>query len=110
MADSPAAERSPWVADGSQLIEQASAVTVLDGPVTAAEGFAATEVASEEQQFTGEPITLTLKDADIKDVLKTFSVLTDMNIVLDPSVGGSVTVGRDGVGLGMRPVRMSSLT
>jgi type IV pilus assembly protein PilQ len=92
VVDSPATERSPWVADESQLIEQASAVTVIDGPTTAAEGFAATEVASEEQQFTGEPITLTLKDADIKDVLKTFSVLTDMNIVLDPSVGGSVTV------------------
>jgi type IV pilus assembly protein PilQ len=85
-------ERSPWVADSSQLIEQAEAVTVLDGPTTAAQGYAVTEVASEEQQFTGEPITLTLKDADIKDVLKTFSVLTDMNIVLDPSVSGSVTV------------------
>jgi type IV pilus assembly protein PilQ len=93
VVDSPAtAERSPWVADNSQLIEQAQAVTILDGPTTAAEGYAVTEVASEEQQFTGEPITLTLKDADIKDVLKTFSVLTDMNIVLDPSVSGSVTV------------------
>jgi type IV pilus assembly protein PilQ len=93
VVDSPSAEeRSPWVADSSQLIEQAEAVTVLDGPTTAAEGYAATEVATEEQQFTGEPITLTLKDADIKDVLKTFSVLTEMNIVLDPSVSGSVTV------------------
>jgi type IV pilus assembly protein PilQ len=92
MVDSPSSERSPWVADDSQLIEQAAAATILDGPTTTAEGFAVTEVASEEQQFTGEPITLTLKDADIKDVLKTFSVLTDMNIVLDPSVGGSVTV------------------
>jgi type IV pilus assembly protein PilQ len=85
-------KRSPWVADNSQLIEQAEAVTVLEGPTTRAEGFATTEVSSEEQQFTGEPITLTLKDADIKDVLKTFSVLTEMNIVLDPSVSGSVTV------------------
>jgi type IV pilus assembly protein PilQ len=92
VVDSPTTERSPWVADSSQLIEQAEAVVVLDGPTTAAEGFQATEVSSEEQQFTGEPITLTLKDADIKDVLKTFSVLTEMNIVLDPSVGGSVTV------------------
>ncbi len=89
---SSATERSPWVADNSQLIEQAEAVTVLEGPTTAAEGFAPTEVSTEEQQFTGEPITLTLKDADIKDVLKTFSVLTEMNIVLDPSVSGSVTV------------------
>ena len=85
-------DRSPWVADSSQLIERAEAVTVLEGPTTQAEGFATTEVSSEEQQFTGEPITLTLKDADIKDVLKTFSVLTEMNIVLDPSVSGSVTV------------------
>ena len=93
VVDSPAmTERSPWVADNSQLIEQAEAVMVIDGPTTAAEGFAPTEVSSEEQQFTGEPITLTLKDADIKDVLKTFSVLTEMNIVLDPSVSGSVTV------------------
>jgi type IV pilus assembly protein PilQ len=92
VVDGATTERSPWVADDSQLIEQAAAATVIDGPTTAAEGFAATEVSSEEQQFTGEPITLTLKDADIKDVLKTFSVLTEMNIVLDPSVGGSVTV------------------
>jgi type IV pilus assembly protein PilQ len=90
--DDAASDRSPWVADSSQLIEQAEAVTVLDGPTTSGESFVPTEIASEEQQFTGEPITLTLKDADIKDVLKTFSVLTEMNIVLDPSVGGSVTV------------------
>jgi type IV pilus assembly protein PilQ len=81
------ADRSPWIADESQLIERAEAVTVLAAPTTAA-----TEVATDEQQFTGEPITLTLKDADIKDVLKTFSVLTDLNIVLDPGVSGSVTV------------------
>ena len=86
------ADRSPWVADTSQLIEQADAITVLDSPTVSGESFAITEVATQEQQFTGEPITLTLKDADIKDVLKTFSVLTDLNIVLDPAVSGSVTV------------------
>jgi len=85
-------ERSPWVANDSQLIEQAEAVTVLAAPTTAGTGYATTEIATQEQQFTGEPITLTLKDADIKDVLKTFSVLTDLNIVLDPGVRGSVTV------------------
>jgi type IV pilus assembly protein PilQ len=93
VVDEPAkSTRSPWVADSSQLIEQAEAVTVFDSPTTPAEGYAVTELATEEEQWTGELITLTLKDADIKDVLKTFSVLTDLNIVLDPSVGGSVTV------------------
>jgi type IV pilus assembly protein PilQ len=80
------------VADDNQLIEQATAAKVLDSPTMAGESYAATEVDNQEEQWTGEPITLTLKDADVKDVLKTFSVLTDLNIVLDPSVSGSVTV------------------
>ncbi len=42
--------------------------------------------------FTGEPISLSLKDADVKDVLKTFATLTGLNIVVDPSVAGSVTL------------------
>lgn len=84
--------RSPWVADDGQLIESATAVQVLDSPTRAGESYAATELESQEEVWTGEPITLTLKDADVKDVLKTFSVLTDLNIVLDPAVSGSVTV------------------
>ena len=92
VVEAPAPERSPWVADNSQLIERAPVAEVVKSPTTEGESYAATEVGTQEQQFTGEPITLTLKDADIKDVLKTFSVLTDLNIVLDPSVSGSVTV------------------
>ncbi len=85
-------KRSPWVADDNQLIEQATAAKVLDSPTMAGESYAATEVDNQQEQWTGEPITLTLKDADVKDVLKTFSVLTELNIVLDPGVSGSVTV------------------
>lgn len=87
-----AADRSPWVADDDQLIEQAVAAKVLDSPTIAGQSYAGTELESQEEVWTGEPITLTLKDADVKDVLKTFSVLTDLNIVLDPAVSGSVTV------------------
>ncbi|HEX7418652.1 MAG TPA: type IV pilus secretin PilQ, partial [Thermoanaerobaculia bacterium] len=42
--------------------------------------------------FTGDPISLNLKDADIKDVLRTFAQLTGLNIAVDPQVSGSVTV------------------
>ena len=42
--------------------------------------------------FSGEPISLNLKDADIKDVIRTFAELTGLNIAVDPGVGGSVTV------------------
>ncbi|HSS45540.1 MAG TPA: secretin and TonB N-terminal domain-containing protein [Thermoanaerobaculia bacterium] len=41
---------------------------------------------------TGERISLDLKDADIRDVLKTFSKLEKFNLAIDPEVKGSVTV------------------
>jgi len=45
-----------------------------------------------EKVYTGEPISLNLKDADVKDVIRTFAQLTGLNIAVDPQVGGSVTV------------------
>ncbi|NOZ94473.1 MAG: type IV pilus secretin PilQ [Acidobacteria bacterium] len=83
-----AAEPNPWEANPDQLVEQAPAAQVL----TEKKNYAAKELTTQERQFTGEPITLTLKDADIKDVLRTFATLTNLNIVVDPGVGGTVTV------------------
>jgi type IV pilus assembly protein PilQ len=40
----------------------------------------------------GEPISLDLKDADLKDVLRTFAELTKLNIAIDPDVRSSVTL------------------
>jgi len=82
---------NPWVADPHQLMEEASAAEELDMGQPA-DSYDSTEVETSEVQFTGDPITLTLKDADIKDVLKTFSALTHLNIVIDPEVRGTVTV------------------
>ena len=42
--------------------------------------------------FNGEPISLNLKGADIKDVLRTFAQLTGLNMAVDPGVTGEVTV------------------
>lgn len=59
----------------------------------AAQGLAGTRTLSGTQRtFNGEPISLNLKDADIKDVLRTFAELTGLNIAVDPGVTGSVTV------------------
>jgi type IV pilus assembly protein PilQ len=49
-------------------------------------------LSANDRVFNGEPISLTLKDADIKDVLRTFAELTGLNIAVDPGVAGSVTV------------------
>ena len=47
---------------------------------------------SSQGQYTGEPITLNLKDADIHDVLRTFGQITGMPIDVDPNVEGKVTL------------------
>ena len=54
--------------------------------------FSARAMEKEAPRYTGELITLSLKDADIRDVIKTFAVLTDLNMVVDPLVRGSVTL------------------
>ena len=48
--------------------------------------------ADSQSPYSGEPISLDLKDADLKDVLRTFAELTKVNIAVDPDVRGSVTV------------------
>jgi type IV pilus assembly protein PilQ len=40
----------------------------------------------------GEAMSLDLKDADLKDVLRTFGKLAKVNIAIDPEVRGSVTL------------------
>jgi len=45
-----------------------------------------------DSRWAGDPISLDLKDADLRDVLHTFSEMTLLNIVVDPEVRGSVTV------------------
>jgi type IV pilus assembly protein PilQ len=52
---------------------------------------------TEERRYVGEPISLDLKDADIRDVLLSFAKLTRMNMVIDPEVKGTVTVRLENV-------------
>jgi type II secretory pathway component HofQ len=52
---------------------------------------------SRGSRFIGEPISFDLKDADLKDVLRTFAELEKINIAIDPEVRGSVTVRLENV-------------
>jgi len=60
-------------------------------------GYPAVVLGEPVQRFHGEPISLDLKDADIRDVLLTFSKLARLNMVIDPDVRGSVTVRLENV-------------
>jgi len=47
--------------------------------------------------YTGEPISLNLKDADLKDFFRLIHEISGLNVVLDPNVRGSVTIVLDDV-------------
>jgi type II secretory pathway component HofQ len=63
----------------------------------AGSGYPAVVIGEPVRRFTGEPISLDLKNADIRDVLLTFSRLARLNMVIDPDVRGSVTVRLENV-------------
>jgi hypothetical protein len=64
----------------------------LDGRVICKVQFLEPQGPSGSADFTGEPITLRLEDADLQRVLKVFSQIIPFNIEIDPSVSGRVTV------------------
>jgi type IV pilus assembly protein PilQ len=93
----PAAKAPPSREEA--LFEAAAAMLDQEEPprVGGAAAYQSRTLAEAQTQFTGEPISLDLKDADIKDVFRTISQLTGLNIVIDPEVRGTVTVQLENV-------------
>lgn len=59
-------------------------------------GFGVTNVSGQKQYF-GDPISMSLKDADITEVLRSIARISALNIVIQPGVSGPVTVELDSV-------------
>ena len=49
------------------------------------------------QRYTGEPISVNLKDVDLKDFFRLIHEISGLNVVLDPAVKGSLTIVLDEV-------------
>ena len=54
--------------------------------------FVVTESKAAEHHWRGEPISLSLKEADLAEVLRSFAKISGLNLILDPAVKGKVTV------------------
>ncbi len=78
-----------FVAQNSES-KSAEGKTVSGGAIPLS--FKEKTISGEGVKYTGEPISLSLKDADIKDVLRMFHDISGMNIVVHPGVQGKVTV------------------
>jgi type IV pilus assembly protein PilQ len=51
----------------------------------------------EKPVYTGEPVSLNLKDVDVKDFFRLIHEISGLNILVDPNVTGSVTMVLDNV-------------
>jgi type IV pilus assembly protein PilQ len=53
--------------------------------------------ASTGSKYTGEPISVNLKDVDLKDFFRLIHEISGLNVVLDPQVHGNLTIVLDDV-------------
>jgi type IV pilus assembly protein PilQ len=73
-------------------------------PIQPAVNLAAEQKAQAQQpppvsspKYTGEPISVNLKDVDLKDFFRLIHEISGLNVVLDPNVKGSLTIVLDDV-------------
>ena len=59
--------------------------------------FAQQTIGGTHKEYVGETISLSLKDGDIKDVLRSFAKISGLNVVVQPGVRGTVTVELESV-------------
>ena len=113
LGEAPSAARSAAVLQAPFLRAAAAAQGQLP-PVTtsAAPPVAAGQAAVEAQEplapapprFSGTPVSLDFQGADLRAVLRTFADISSLNVVIDPSIQGTVDVcpPRRAVGSGAR--------
>ena len=96
--DKTAAELLPVSANAAQAQGQ-SAPAIQPAVNLAAEQRAQTgqQPASTGPKYTGEPISVNLKDVDLKDFFRLIHEISGLNVVLDPNVHGTLTVVLDDV-------------
>ena len=96
-ADKTAAELLPVSLNAAQA--QNSAPMVQPAVNLAAEQKAqmGQQPASVGPKYTGEPISVNLKDVDLKDFFRLIHEISGLNVVLDPNVHGTLTIVLDDV-------------
>jgi len=99
-SDKTAAELLPV----SMNAAQAQSSTGSSTGITPAVNLAAEQKAQQGQQpassgpkYTGEPISVNLKDVDLKDFFRLIHEISGLNVVLDPNVHGTLTIVLDDV-------------
>jgi len=102
-SDKTAAELLPVSAHAAQAQSSPAQAQSSTG-ITPAVNLAAEQKAQQGQggavagpRYTGEPISVNLKDVDLKDFFRLVHEISGLNVVLDPNVHGTLTIVLDDV-------------
>jgi len=98
-SDKTAVELLPVSMNAAQAQNNSSNTTITPAVNLAAEqkAQAGQQPLSVGPKYTGEPISVNLKDVDLKDFFRLIHEISGLNVVLDPNVHGSLTVVLDDV-------------
>ncbi|MFZ0419153.1 MAG: type IV pilus secretin PilQ [Candidatus Sulfotelmatobacter sp.] len=99
-ADKTAPELLPVSANAAQATQSVSSSTGIQPAVNLAaeqKSQAGQQPAAAGPKYTGEPISVNLKDVDLKDFFRLIHEISGLNVVLDPNVHGTLTVVLDDV-------------
>ncbi len=95
-----AAPKPEVPAEAPEAVQAAKAAMTVAGSSSVISAVAlgqAAGAAPEQPKYTGEPISLNLKDVDLKDFFRLIHEISGLNIIVDPNVTGSVTLVLDTV-------------
>ncbi|MGO9123705.1 MAG: type IV pilus secretin PilQ [Terriglobales bacterium] len=98
--DKPEGSLLPAPSAAMQQTSQAPNATVMQPAVNLAaeqKNQSMQIVSAPEPKYTGEPISVNLKDVDLKDFFRLIHEISGLNVVLDPNVKGSLTIVLDDV-------------
>ena len=99
-ADKTAPELLPVSTNAAQSSQSVGSSTTIQPAVNLAaeqRAQAGQQPASVGPKYTGEPISVNLKDVDLKDFFRLIHEISGLNVVLDPNVHGTLTVVLDDV-------------
>src|SRR5712664_2860351 len=81
-------------AAAQQAVQQAGAAA---SPMATSSQAQASAAPAPVGRYTGEPISVNLKDVDLKDFFRLIHEISGLNVVLDPAVKGTLTIVLDEV-------------
>jgi type IV pilus assembly protein PilQ len=96
-SDKTAAELLPVNTHAAQAQNPAPSITPAVNLAAEQKAQAGQQPAAVGPKYTGEPISVNLKDVDLKDFFRLIHEISGLNVVLDPNVHGTLTVVLDDV-------------